>query len=89
MSPALQVRLLTIGPPERPLAHFLLFFVLDIELYELFIYFGDYALLVTSFASIFHHSVGCLFVLLMVFFAVKNLLYLIKSCLFLFVFLLL
>ena len=74
---------------EAPSPFFKLFFVLDIELYELFIYFGDYVLLLTSFASIFYHSVGCLFVLLMVFFAVKKLLCLIRTCLFLFVFLLL
>ena len=39
-------------------------------------------LLVASFASIFSHSVGCLFILFMVSFAVQNLLSLIRSHLF-------
>ena len=43
-------------------------------------------LLVTSFANIFSHSVCCLFVLFMVSFAVKKLLSLIRSHLFIFVF---
>ena len=43
-------------------------------------------LLVISFANILSHSVGCLFVLLMIFFAVQKLLSLIKSDLFLFLF---
>ena len=41
---------------------------------------------VTSFANIFSHSVGCLFVLLMVSFAVQKLLSLIRSHLFIFAF---
>ena len=43
-------------------------------------------LVVTSFANIFSHSVGCLFDLFMVSFAVQKLLSLIKSYLFIFVF---
>ena len=43
-------------------------------------------LLIASFANIFCHSVGCLFVLFMVFFAVQKLLSLIWSHLFIFVF---
>ena len=43
-------------------------------------------LLVASFAKIFSHSVGCLFVLFRVPFAMQNLLSLIKSHLFIFVF---
>ena len=43
-------------------------------------------LLVISFANIFSHSVGCLFVLLMVSFAVQKLLSLIRSQLFIFAF---
>ena len=39
---------------------------------------------VISFASIFSHSVGCLFILLMVSFAVQKLLSLIRSHLFIF-----
>ena len=41
---------------------------------------------VTSFANIFSYSVGCLFVLFMVSFAVQKLLSLIRSHLFIFVF---
>ena len=43
-------------------------------------------MLVTSFANIFSHSEGCLFVLLMVFFAVQKLLSLIRFHLFVFIF---
>ena len=43
-------------------------------------------LLVTSFANIFSHSVGCLFILFMVYFAVQNILSLIRSHWFIFVF---
>ena len=41
---------------------------------------------VASFANIFSHSVGCLFILFMVSFAVQNLVSLIRSYLFIFVF---
>ena len=40
----------------------------------------------TSFANIFSHSVGCLFVLFMVCFAVQKLLSLIRSHMFIFIF---
>ena len=43
-------------------------------------------MLVTSFANIFSHSVGCLFVLFMVYFHVQKLLSLIRYHLFIFVF---
>ena len=43
-------------------------------------------LLLPSFANIFSHSVGCLFILFMVTFAVQKLLSLIKSHLFIFIF---
>ena len=43
-------------------------------------------LLVASFANIFSHSIGCLFVLFMVSFAVQKLVSLIRSHLFIFVF---
>ena len=43
-------------------------------------------LLVASFANIFSHSVGCLFVLFMVSFAVQKLVSLIRSHLFIFAF---
>ena len=41
---------------------------------------------IASFANIFSHSEGCLFILFMVFFAVQKLLSLIRSYLFIFVF---
>ena len=56
----------------------------DIELYELFIYVDP--LLVISFANNFSHSVGCHFILFMVPFAVQNPLSLIRSHLFILVF---
>ena len=43
---------------------------------------------VTSFANIFSHSIGCLFILFMVSFAVQKLVHLIRSLLFLILFLL-
>ena len=43
-------------------------------------------LLVMSFANIFSHSVGCLFILLMISFAVQKFLSLIRSHLFIFAF---
>ena len=51
------------------------FYVLEIKL-----------LLVASFANVFSHSIGCLFILLKVTFAVLKLLSLIRSHLFVFVF---
>ena len=64
-----------------------IFFV--IELYELFVYFGyleikSYS--VASFANISSQSVGCLFILFMVSFAVQKLISLIRSHLFIFAF---
>ena len=45
----------------RSSAHFLtrLFVFFDIELHELFVYFGDQSFVV-SFANVFSHSEGCL-----------------------------
>ena len=43
-------------------------------------------LLVASFANIFYHSVGCLFVLFMVSFVLQKLISLIRSQLFIFAF---
>jgi len=62
----------------------------DIELYELLVYFGNKALLVTSFVSlnIFSQSVGCLFILFVVSFAMQKLKSLIRFHLFLLLFLL-
>ena len=61
----------------------------DIELYELFVNFGNKALLFTSFVwlNIFSQSVGCLFILFVVSFAMQNLKSLIRFCLFLLFFL--
>ena len=57
-----------------------------IELYELLVYFEINPLSVVLFAIIFSHSEGCLFTLLIVSFAVQKLLVLIRSHLFIFVF---
>ena len=56
------------------------------ELHELLVYFGNESLSVVSFAIIFSHSEGCLFILFVVSFAVQKLLGLIRSHLFIFVF---
>ena len=45
-----------------------LFFVVVVEFNELFIYFRDKPLSVASFAIIFSHSIGCLFVFVSCFF---------------------
>ena len=58
----------------------------DVELHELLIYLEINPLSVASFANIFSHSDGCLFILFMVSFAVKKLLSFIRSHLFIFVF---
>ena len=54
----------------------------DIGLYKLFIYFRTLTTCCSYHCWIFSHSVGCIFLLLMVFFAVKKLLTLIRSNLF-------
>ena len=59
---------------------------LDIELYELLVNLEINPLSVASFANIFSHSEGCLFLLFMVSFAVQKLLSFIRSHLFIFVF---
>ena len=56
---------------------------LDIELQKVFISFGDESLVIPFFASIFYHSVGCLFTLFRVLFVMKKLLSVIKFHLFL------
>ena len=59
----------------------------DIELHELFVYFGGESLLVASFATIFSHSENCLFILFVVSFAVQKLFSLVSPIyLFLFLF---
>ena len=50
-----------------------------IELHELLVYFRINPLSVASFAIIFSHSEGCLFILFIVSFAVEKLLSLIRS----------
>ena len=57
-----------------------------VELYELLVYFGNNPLSVVAFGIIFSHSEGCLFTLLLVSLAVQMLLSLIRSHLFIFVF---
>ena len=59
---------------------------LDIELHELLYISEINPLSVDSFANIFSHSEGCLFVLFMFSFAVQNLLSFIRFHLFIFVF---
>ena len=71
-------------PPLLPIFG-LGFCFFDIELHVLLVNFGGY-LVIASFANIFSQSVGCLFVLFMVSFAVQKLLSLIRSHLFIFVF---
>ena len=65
-------------------AYFLIaiFFKLNMELYELFVYFENKSISLI----LFSHSVGCLFVLYIVSFAEQSLLNLIGSLLFIFVF---
>ena len=68
----------------RSSAHFLTGFY-DVELHELFVYVGDYALSFALFANIFSHSGSCLFVFFMISFAVQELLSLIRFHLLIFV----
>ena len=58
----------------------------QIELQELFVFFEISCLSVASFANMFSHSEGCLFTLLIVSFVVQKLLNLIRSHLYIFVF---
>ena len=60
--------------------------VVSLLLYELFIFFEISHLTVTSFANIFLHFVGCLFILFMVSFAMQKLVSLIRSHLLIFAF---
>ena len=53
--------------------------------YELFVYFGN-SPLVASVATIFSQSIGCLFILFMVSFAVQKIVSLTRSHLFIFAF---
>ena len=77
-------------PSVWSFAYFLigLFVFFDIELHELFINFEINPLSFVLFANILSHSVGCLFVLFMASFAVQKLLSLIRSHLFIFIFIL-
>ena len=59
----------------------------DTKLHELCVYFGgEFFMSVASFAVIFSHSEGYLFILCMIFFAMQKLLSLIRSYLCIFVF---
>ena len=72
----------------RSSAHFWLCFFcfFNFKLYELFVYFENSSLLIALFANILSQFVDCIFVLFMVSFAVQKLLSLIRSNLFIFVF---
>ena len=70
----------------QPSAHFLILFFFLIELHELFTREINPLSVDPSFMNILSHSAGCLFVLLMVSFAMQNLLSLIRFYLFIFVF---
>ena len=65
---------------------FITFFLLDVKCMNCLYILNINPLLVTLFENIFSHSVGCLFILSMVSFAVQRLLSLIGSYLFIFVF---
>ena len=67
-------------------AHFLIVCCFLIELYELFVYFGHYALVGHSICKYFLPVRGCLFIFFMVSFAVQKLLSLIRFHLFIFAF---
>ena len=70
------------------LAHFLIgsFIFLELTAEVACIFFEIHYLSVASFVIIFSHSEGCLYTLIIVFFVVQNLLSLIRSHLFIFVF---
>ena len=71
-----------------PLAHFLIgsFIFLELSCRSCFYIFEISSLSVASFAIIFSHSEGCLFILVIVSFVVQKLLILIRSYLFIFAF---
>ena len=56
----------------RSSAHLLIGLLFGIEFYELLVYFGYNASSIASFASISSHSICCLFVFSVVFFAVEK-----------------
>ena len=70
----------------RSSAHFLIGLLLLLNCMSCLYTLEIKPLIVTSFPNIFPHSVGCLFVLFMVSFAVQKLISLIRSHLFIFVF---
>ena len=75
VSPALAGWLLTTGPPGKSCLFFRCWIVWTVYVLDMS------PLLVILFANIFFHSVCCLFILFMVFFAVQNLLSFIRSLL--------
>ena len=70
----------------RSFSHFLIGCFAGIELYNLLVCFGDYSFVSVSFAIIFSQSECCLFTKFIVSFSVQKLLSLIRSYLFIFVF---
>ena len=70
----------------RSFSHFLIFFFLVLSCMSCLCILENNPLSIVSFAIIFSHSEGCIFTLLIVSFAVKKLLSLIRSHLFTFVF---
>ena len=72
--------------PSPTVSTQLVFFFFYMEFYELFVILQINSLFVASFASIFSHSVCCLFISFIVSFAVQKLLILMRSHLFVFIF---
>ena len=90
VSPALADGFSTTAPPGKSLCPFFDWVVcfFDVELHELFCLYTleSNPLLVASFANIFSHFVGCIFILFMISFAMQKLLSFIRSYLFIFIF---
>ena len=88
MSPALAGKVFTTEPSRRPHAHFVvgLSVILILSSISCLYILKVNSLSVASFTNIFSHSMGCLFILFMVSFAVQELLSLIRFHLFIFAF---
>ena len=82
MSPALAGRFFSMEPPGKAL---IVFIFLYWSVWAVCIILEIKHLSVTLFGNIFSHSIGCVFVLFTVSFAVQNLASLIRSCLFIFI----
>ena len=85
MSPTLQGRFLTSGPPEKPYFFEVFFFFNILSFMNCLHVLEINPFSVALVANIFSHSEGCLFIVFMVAFAVQKLLSFIKSHLFIFV----